>query len=67
MPNTTGRRICFAPDEDRFITELRIAGASLRQIALKSGRWKSSIQIRLDWLAARDEAEDDAKETPRVS
>ena len=47
----------FTAEEDHEMTRLRITGASLKTIALRMGRRKSSIQLRLVALAKREEAE----------
>ena len=53
-----GRTIrVFTADEDRRLLELRQAGRSLKAIADELGRGKSSIQLRLTTLAAKQPRE----------
>ena len=46
----------FTKAEDRAITIARIGGWSLGRIAKRVGRPKSSVQVRLQILAEREEA-----------
>lgn len=47
----------FDATEDRRIEELRTAGLSLRKIAGELSRGHSSIQMRLETLARRDDGQ----------
>jgi transposase len=50
------------PEEDRAMTAMRLRGDSLRAIAAALGRGKSTIQLRLEALARREESHEDRKE-----
>jgi hypothetical protein len=48
----------FGAAEDEQITDLRLRGWGLGRIAAQVGRAKSSVQMRLNTLAQRDEDAD---------